>query len=46
MLLVEQRLDFVRDITRRFTILDTGRIVAQGTVKQLTDELVKKHLQV
>jgi urea transport system ATP-binding protein len=45
-LLVEQRLDFVRDITRRFTILDTGRIVAQGTVKQLTDELVKKHLQV
>ena len=29
-LLVEQRLDFVRDITQRFAILDTGRIVAQG----------------
>ena len=31
-LLVEQRLDFVRDITQRFAILDTGRIVAQGEV--------------
>ncbi|MDP9137131.1 MAG: urea ABC transporter ATP-binding subunit UrtE [Pseudomonadota bacterium] len=45
-LLIEQRLDFVRDITRRFAILDTGRIVAQGPVKQLTDAVVKKHLQV
>lgn len=45
-LLVEQRLDFVRDITRRFAILDTGRIVAQGSVKELTDAVVKKHLQV
>ena len=29
-LLVEQRLDFVRDITQRFAILDTGRIVVPG----------------
>jgi urea transport system ATP-binding protein len=45
-LLVEQRLDFVRDITQRFAILDTGRIVAQGEVAQLTDDVVKRHLQV
>lgn len=45
-LLVEQRLEFVRDITRRFAILDTGRIVAQGEVAQLTDAVVKTHLQV
>ena len=45
-LLVEQRLDFVRDITKRFTILDTGRIVAQGNIGQLTDAVVKMHLQV
>ena len=45
-LLVEQRLDFVRDISRRFAMLDTGRIVAQGAVKELTDAVVKKHLQV
>lgn len=45
-LLIEQRLEFVRDITQRFAILDTGRIVAQGGIGQLTDEVVKKHLQV
>jgi urea transport system ATP-binding protein len=45
-LLVEQRLDFVRDITNRFAILDTGRIVAQGPVTQLTASVIKKHLQV
>jgi urea transport system ATP-binding protein len=45
-LLVEQRLDFVRDITKRFTILDTGRIVARGNIGELTDAVVKRHLQV
>jgi len=45
-LLVEQRLDFVRDITQRFAILDTGRIAARGEVEQLTDDVVKRHLQV
>jgi urea transport system ATP-binding protein len=45
-LLVEQRLEFVRDITKRFAILDSGRIVAQGDVSELTDQVVKKHLQV
>jgi urea transport system ATP-binding protein len=45
-LLVEQRLDFVRDITQRFAILDTGRIVAQGNVGELTDDVVRRHLQV
>ncbi|HZS83528.1 MAG TPA: urea ABC transporter ATP-binding subunit UrtE [Stellaceae bacterium] len=45
-LLVEQNLDFVRDVTQKFTILDTGRIVAQGEIGELTDEVVKHHLQV
>ena len=45
-LLVEQRLDFVREITQRFAILDTGRIVAQGDVGALTDDVVRRHLQV
>ena len=45
-LLVEQRLDFVRSITHRFAILDTGRIVAQGGVAELTEDLVQQHLQV
>lgn len=45
-LLVEQRLDFVREVTQRFAILETGRIVIQGPTKQLTDAVIRKHLQV
>ena len=45
-LLVEQRLDFVRDITQRFAILDTGRLVAEGEVSELSDEFIRIHLQV
>lgn len=45
-LLVEQNLDFVRDITENFAILDTGRIVARGAVADLTDDVVKQHLSV
>ncbi len=45
-LLVEQNLDFVRDITQKFAILDTGRIVADGAVDELTDDVVRGHLAV
>ncbi len=45
-LLVEQNLDFVRDITQKFAILDTGRIVAGGDVADLTDDVVQRHLAV
>jgi len=45
-LLVEQRLEFVRDITQRFAILESGRITMQGNVAELTDSVVRKHLQV
>jgi urea transport system ATP-binding protein len=45
-LVVEQNLDFVRDITQRFAILDTGRIVAAGSVAELSDEFIRTHLQV
>jgi urea transport system ATP-binding protein len=45
-LLVEQRLDVVRQVTQRFAILDTGRLVAQGNVEDLTDEVVRSHLSV
>ena len=45
-LLVEQNLRFVRDITRQFAILDTGRIVARGDIHELTDEVVRKHVSV
>ena len=45
-LLVEQNLQFVRDITTFFAIMDNGRIVEKGSIDQLTDDVVKKHLSV
>jgi len=45
-LLVEQNIDFVRAITQRFTILETGRIVASGNIGELTSDVVRKHLAV
>ena len=45
-LLVEQKLPFARRIAERFFLMDRGAVVAQGTMPELSDELVKKHLTV
>jgi len=45
-LLVEQNLEFVRDISHRFAVLDTGRVVAQGEIGELTDDIVRTHVSV
>jgi urea transport system ATP-binding protein len=45
-LLIEQNLDFVRAITQKFAILETGRIVASGNIGELTPEVVQRHLAV
>jgi urea transport system ATP-binding protein len=45
-LLVEQNLDFVRAITQKFAILETGRIVASGNIGELTPTVVQQHLAV
>jgi len=45
-LLVEQKLRFVRQYADDFIILDKGRVVASGELPQLTDELVASHLVV
>ncbi len=45
-LLVEQKLPFVRKVADRFYILDRGRRVAGGSVDELSESLVKKYLTV
>jgi urea transport system ATP-binding protein len=45
-LLVEQYLEFCRELADNFAILDRGSVVAQGAVAELTDEVVKQHLTV
>lgn len=45
-LLVEQYLEFCKEMADNFAILDRGSVVAQGAVGELTDKVVKQHLTV
>jgi len=45
-LLVEQYVDFCRDVADRFYAMDRGAVVVSGPIASLTDEVVKEHLQV
>jgi urea transport system ATP-binding protein len=45
-LLVEQYVDFCREVSDRFYAMDRGTVVISGEIATLTDEVVKKHLQV
>ena len=45
-LIVEQKLPFVRRVASDFCILDKGRNVAGGAIGELTDEMVRHHLTV
>jgi len=45
-LLVEQYVDFCREVADRFYAMDRGTVTISGPIATLTDEVVKKHLQV
>lgn len=45
-LLVEQKLPFARRVADHFSILDRGRHVAAGEIKQLNDDLIRQYLTV
>ncbi|MFI4979432.1 MAG: ATP-binding cassette domain-containing protein, partial [Nevskiales bacterium] len=45
-LLVEQKLPFARRVASHFRILDKGRLVADGVIAELSDEMVRHHLTV
>ena len=45
-LLVEQYVDFCREVSDRFYAMDRGAVTIGGPVAELTDEVVKEHLQV
>ena len=46
MMLVEQDIEFARRASDSFIIMEKGRVVAEGQVKNLTDNLVHKHLAI
>jgi urea transport system ATP-binding protein len=45
-LLVEQKLPFARRVADRFCLMEKGRIVAQGAMEELGEELIDHHLSV
>ena len=45
-LLVEQFVDFCRDVADRFYAMDRGAVVVSGEITALTDDVVREHLQV
>ncbi|UIP35110.1 urea ABC transporter ATP-binding subunit UrtE [Stutzerimonas kunmingensis] len=46
LILSEQHIKVARSLGDDFLMMDNGRIVANGSIDQLTDELVEKHLTV
>lgn len=45
-LLVEQKLPFARRVADRFCLMQKGRIVAEGSMDEMDDQLVASHLSV
>jgi urea transport system ATP-binding protein len=45
-ILVEQNVSFVRSAAHRFAMMEKGRVVAAGEIRELTDEMVHRHMAV
>jgi len=45
-LLVEQNLDFVRDVAEHFAMMENGRIFVHGHVSELNDDVIRKYIAV
>jgi urea transport system ATP-binding protein len=46
LIVVEQKVDFVRQLAQKFFIMEKGVVVADGETPELTDDLVHKYLAV
>lgn len=45
-LIVEQYLDFVKEFSDRFVLMNRGRVVAEDTIENLSEELIEEYLHV
>ncbi|MDF7800347.1 urea ABC transporter ATP-binding subunit UrtE [Pontiellaceae bacterium B1224] len=45
-LIVEQYLDFVKEFSDRFVLMNRGRVVASDVIDQLSEELIEEYLHV
>ncbi|ROO24197.1 urea ABC transporter ATP-binding protein [Salinisphaera orenii MK-B5] len=46
LILAEQHIKVARKLSDRFLMIDNGRVVAEGDIDELTDELVDEHMTV
>ena len=44
LILTEQHIKVARELADKFIIMDIGRVVAQGPIDELSDELIEEHL--
>lgn len=45
-LLVEQKLDFARNVSKEFTIMVKGRVAREANIASLTDDVVREYLTI
>lgn len=45
-LIIEQKLPFIKKVADNFSIMDRGSMVASGAIQDLNDDLVQRHLVV
>ena len=45
-LLVEQKISFAKRVANEFRLMEKGRIVSSGSMSNLSEEIIKKHLLV
>ena len=45
-ILVEQKLDFARNVSQEFTIMVKGRVVREANIHSLTDEVIREYLTI
>ena len=45
-LLVEQKISFAKRVANEFRLMEKGRIVSSGSMSNLSEEIINKHLLV
>lgn len=45
-ILIDQNIEFARRVAKSFVLMEKGRIVANGAISELTDDLVHKHMAI
>jgi urea transport system ATP-binding protein len=46
LILTEQHIKVARELAHKFIIMETGRIVAQGAIAELTDEMIEEYMAI